>query len=72
MDTRLKNNKTALRAAAVVIVIAASCFALFALQCRSKVKSYYAAHDSDFEGGDFIKVLFQWSYVLYPEVLEKS
>lgn len=72
MDTRLKNNKMALRTAAVIVAIAAACFALIAVRCKYHVNNYYMLHDSDFENNDFIKVLFQWNYVLYPEVLEKS
>ena len=72
MDTRLKNNKMALRMAAVIVAAAAACFALVAIRSKYHVNNYYMQHDSDFENNDFIKVLFQWNYVLYPELLEKS
>ena len=72
MDTRLKNNKMALRMAAVIVAAAAACFALVAIRSKYHVNNYYMQHDSDFENNDFIKVLFQWNYVLYPEVLEKG
>ena len=72
MDTKLKSNKMALRTAAVIVAIAAACFALVAIRSKYHVNNYYMQHDSDFENNDFIKVLFQWNYVLYPELLEKS
>ena len=58
--------------AAVIVAAAAACFALVAIRSKYHVNNYYMQHDSDFENNDFIKVLFQWNYVLYPELLEKS
>lgn len=72
MDTRLKNNKKALRTAIVIAALAAACFALVAINCKYRVDDYYARHGSDLESDVFIKVLLQWNYVLYPEMLEKS
>ena len=72
MDIRLKNNKKALRTAAVIVTLAAAAFALIVLDCRYQVSDYYARRGSDFESEPFIDVLFQWNYVLYPEVLEKG
>lgn len=72
MDTRLKNNKKALRTAIAIVALAAACFALAAVNCKYRVDDYYVQHESDLESDLFIKVLLQWNYVLYPEVLEKS
>ena len=72
LDTRLKNYKRALRTAVVIVALASVCFALIALNCKYHVENYYIQHDSDFESDSFIKVLLQWNYVLYPEMLEKS
>ncbi|MDE6619409.1 MAG: sensor histidine kinase [Lachnospiraceae bacterium] len=72
MDTRLKNNKRALRPAVVIVALAAACFALIATNCKYYVDSYFEQHESDFESSLFIEVLLQWNYVLYPEVMEKS
>lgn len=72
MDTRLKNNKKALRTAIVIAALAAACFALVAINCKYRVDDYYARNGSDLESDLFIKVLLQWNYVLYPEMLEKS
>lgn len=72
LDTRLKNNKKALRTAVVIAALAAVCFASIAINCKYHVDNYFVQRDSDFESDLFIKVLLQWNYVLYPEVLEKS
>ncbi len=72
LDTRLKNNKRALRTAVVIVALASVCFALIALNCKYHVENYYIQHDSDFESNPFIEILVQWNYVLYPEMLEKS
>jgi len=72
LDTRLKNNKKALRTAVAIVALAAACFALVAISCKHKVNNYHIQRDSDFESNLFIEILFQWNYVLYPEVLEKS
>lgn len=72
MDIRLKNNKKALRTAAVIVALAAAAFALVVLDCRYQVSDYYAHRGSEYESEPFIDVLFQWNYVLYPEVLEKG
>lgn len=72
LDIRLKNNKKALCAAVVIAALAAACFALVAINCKYRVDDYYARHGSDLESDLFIEVLFQWNYVLYPEMLEKS
>ncbi len=72
LDTRLKNNKKALRMAAAIAALAAACFALIATYSKYHVDNYYVQHDSDFESSLFVEILLQWNYVLYPEVLEKS
>lgn len=72
MDTRLKNNKKALRTAVAIVALAAACFALIAIRSKYDVSNYYAQYDGDFESDFFIEVLFRWNYILYPEVLEKS
>lgn len=72
LDTRLKNNKKALRTAAVLVIIAATVFAWFAASYKDRVDEYYAETGNEFEQEDFIEILFQSNYVLYPEVLEKS
>lgn len=72
LDIRLKNNKKALCAAVVIAALAAACFALVAINCKYRVDDYYARHGSDLESDVFIKILLQWNYVLYPEMLEKS
>lgn len=75
MDTRLKSsksNKKALRTAAAVVLLAAVCFAVIAVNCKDVVNEYYTKLGSDFESEDFVEILFQCNYVLYPEVLEKS
>ena len=61
MDIRLKNNKKALRTAAVIVTLAAAAFALIVLDCRYQVSDYYAQRGSDFESEPFIDVLFQWN-----------
>lgn len=72
MDTRLKNNKKALRTAAVIVVLAAACFAWAAMFYRADVNAYCMERGSDFESDIFVGVLFRCNFVLYPEVLEKS
>lgn len=72
MATRLKSNKKALRTAALIVTVAAAAFALVAMECRNQVNKYCAQRDNDFESDLFIDILFQWNYLLYPEVLEKS
>ncbi len=72
MGTRLKSNKKALYTAVVIVALAAVCFAVTAIYCRYDVSEYYAEYESDFESDFFIEVLFQWNYVLYPEVMEKG
>lgn len=72
MDTRLKNNKNAVRAAVVVIVLAAAVFSLICCSLEDRVEDYYIKSGSDFEGEGFIGVLFRSNYVLWCEVLEKS
>lgn len=72
LDTRLKNNKKALCTAVVIAALAAACFALVAINCKYRVDNYYEQRGSDLESDHFIKVLVQWNYVLYPEMLEKS
>lgn len=72
LDTRLKNNKKALITAVVIAALAAACFAPVAINCKYHVDSYSVQHESGFESDSFIKVLLQWNYVLYPEMLEKS
>lgn len=72
LDTRLKNNKKALRTAAILVITAAAIFAWFAASYKDRVDNYYAETGNGFEQEDFIEILFQSNYVLYPEVLEKS
>lgn len=72
LDTRLKSNKRALRTAVLVVVMAATCLACFAVIYKDRVDNYYAETGNGFEQEDFIEILFQSNYVLYPEVLEKS
>ena len=72
LATRLKSNKKALWTAALTVTAAAAAFALVAMDCRNQVNEYYAQCDNDFESDLFINILFQWNYLLYPEVLEKS
>ena len=72
LDTRLKSNKRALRTAVLVVVMAATCLACFAAIYKDRVDNYYAETGNGFEQEDFIEILFQSNYVLYPEVLEKS
>ena len=72
MDTRLKNNKKALRLAVFAVTLAAACFAFVAAFYKFRVDEYCAEIGSGFEEEGFISVLFQSNYVLYPEVLEKS
>lgn len=72
LDTRLKNNKMALRTAMLIVVVAALCFAWFAMSYKDRVDQYYAEFGNDFEDEEFINILFQSNYVLYSEVLEKS
>lgn len=72
MDIRLKNNKQALRTAVLIVLLAAAIFSIIALSYKDRVDDYYMETGSDFEGESFIEILFRCSYVLYPQVLEKS
>lgn len=72
MDTRLKNNKKARGTAVFILAVAAVCFAFLARGFKDKVDYHFAERGSDFESEEFINVLLQCNYVLYPEVLEKS
>lgn len=72
LDTRLKNNKKALRLAVFIVALAAACFAYVAAFYKFRVDDYCAEIGSGFEEEGFISILFQSNFVLYPEVIEKS
>ncbi|MDE7321697.1 MAG: sensor histidine kinase [Lachnospiraceae bacterium] len=72
MDTKLKNNRMAVRTAAAVVALASICFVFVAIGYKGDVDAYYAEYSGDYESESFIRILFQSNYVLYPEVLEKS
>lgn len=72
LDTRLRNNKRALRLAVFIVMLAAACFAYVAAFYKFRVDDYCAEIGSGFEEEGFISILMQSNFVLYPEVIEKS
>ena len=72
MVTKLKNNKKAVQTALVIVAVAAVIFVLTAIGYKGDVDAYCAENSGGYESENFIKILFQNNYVLYPEVLEKG
>ncbi len=72
MGTKLKNNKKAVQTALVIVAVAAVIFVLTAIGYKGDVDAYCAENSGGYESENFIKILFQNNYVLYPEVLEKG
>ena len=73
LDTKLKNNKKAMRTAVIIVMLAALCFIVYvSIRYKGDAISYSAEFGDDFEEESFIRILFQCNYVLYPQVLEKS